>query len=84
MVPGPRGLVMADDSARLDRIDQTLTSILVRLTAIELQNASSAALGTDHETRLRGVERWTLAVPASVIASVVGSLSAAAVATLMR
>lgn len=75
---------MADERDRLDRIDQTLTTILVRITAIELQNSAGAALGTDHETRLRGVERWTLAVPASVIASVVGSLSAAAVATLLR
>lgn len=75
---------MAGEAERLDRIDQTLTTILIRLTAIELQNSAGAALGTDHESRLRAVERWTLAVPASIIASVVGSLSAAAVATLMR
>jgi hypothetical protein len=75
---------MAAGDERLDRIDQTLTSILVRLTAIELQNTGAASLATDHEHRLRGVERWTLAIPASVISATVGSLSAAAVAAFLR
>ena len=73
-----------DTAGALSRLDSTLTTVLVRLTAIELQLAAGGNLASDHEQRLRGVERWTLAVPASVVASVVGSLASVGMTLILR
>jgi len=46
----------------------------LRLTALEAKLTDAASVKQDHEARLRGLERWAYAVPASLLAAVVASV----------
>jgi hypothetical protein len=56
-----------------DKLDQIITAQAatnLRLAVIELQLTASTTRDSDHETRLRAVERWMWGVPASLVAGV--------------
>jgi hypothetical protein len=57
---------------KLDRIMSDQNVILARLAVIEVQLAAGGTLNTDHEQRIRTVERWMWGVPASLVAGLAG------------
>ena len=54
----------SDERSRLDVIESKVDTILLKLSYMENQ-------GSDHEIRMRSIERWKFSIPASLVAIIV-------------
>lgn len=76
---------VADNDAviTLKDVFTMVTKLVGQQEAINARNAAADQLHTDHETRIRGLERWRYALPASLVVNL-GSLGTALAALLGR
>jgi hypothetical protein len=72
-----------DAMITLKDIFTMVTKLVGQQEAIHQRNATADQLHTDHEQRLRILERWRYAMPASILVGL-SSLATAVVALLMH
>lgn len=65
----------------ISSLDQTVARLAGHLDAINTRNLAADRIDGDHEARLRALERWRYALPASALIAA-GSATAAVVAAI--
>lgn len=64
----PAGAVTAKDLYdELSGLRRDLTRLLTHMERVDTRNETADRLHTDHESRLRALERWRYALPTSLI-----------------
>jgi hypothetical protein len=61
--------------SQLERIEDALSKVLVQLARIDQRNTGADAEHTDHEQRIRSLERWRWSLPGAAGASAIAALA---------
>jgi hypothetical protein len=60
---------------RLERIEDGLSTVLVKLALIDQRTTTAAEDHADHEQRIRQLERWRWSLPGAAAASAVAAVA---------